>query len=158
MTNLVNKLLINQKRQDLISFRPGDLIKVFQEIEEGDKKRIQSFEGLVIAKKHGNETGATFTVRRIISGIGVEKIFPLHSPSIKKIEIVKKPKHISKAKLYWVRKKTEKEIQKRLRLEQGSKRKVGNNKAKSKDVSKEKSEKGAESTPDTKKKIESEEK
>ena len=140
MTNSVNKLLTNQRRQDLLSFRAGDLIKVFQEIEEGDKKRIQSFEGLVIARKHGDETGATFTVRRVISGIGVEKIFPLHSPSIKKIEIVKKPKHVSKAKLYWVRKKTEKEIQKRLRLEQCSNKKAGGSKVKSENISKEKEE------------------
>ena len=153
MTNLVNKLLINQKKQDLTSFRPGDLIKVFQEIEEGDKKRIQSFEGLVIARKHGNETGATFTVRRIISGIGVEKIFPLHSPRIKKIEIVKKPKNINKAKLYWVRKKTEKEIQKRLRLEQGSNKKASGNKIKSGNISnkEEKDKKESKNTPDTNK-------
>jgi len=145
MTNSVNKLLTNQRRQDLLSFRAGDLIKVFQEIEEGDKKRIQSFEGLVIARKHGGETGATFTVRRVISGIGVEKIFPLHSPSIKKIEIVKKPKHVSKAKLYWVRKKTEKEIQKRLRLEQSSNKKTEENKVKSENISKEKEENKKES-------------
>ncbi|MFA6437017.1 MAG: 50S ribosomal protein L19 [Candidatus Paceibacterota bacterium] len=152
MTNSVNKLLTNQKRQDLLGFRAGDLVKVFQEIEEGDKKRIQSFEGLVIARKHGDETGATFTVRRVISGIGVEKIFPLYSPSIKKIEIVKKPKRVSKAKLYWVRKKTEKEIQKRLRLEQGSGKKTGNNKVKPEGISKEKDREGTKDVvTDTKK-------
>ena len=120
----VDKLLADSKKQDIPSFDVGDMVKVHQEIEEGEKKRVQAFEGLVIAKKHGKEMGATFTVRRKISGIGTEKIFPLHSPTIKKVDIIKKPRRISSAKLYWTRKKTDREIQKRLRLEQQITRKI----------------------------------
>lgn len=118
MSNNIKNFLLSQKRKDLPAFRVGDVIKVYQKIEEGDKKRIQPFEGLVIAKKHGNEMGATFTVRNRISGIGTEKIFPVHSPTIKKIKIIKKAQRVTSAKLYWTRKKTDREIQKRLRLEQ----------------------------------------
>jgi large subunit ribosomal protein L19 len=114
----VDKILTNSKNQNIPSFNVGDVIKVHQEIKEGEKKRVQAFEGLVIAKKHGKELGATFTVRRKISGIGTEKIYPLHSPTIKKVEIIKKPRRISSSKLYWTRIKTDKEIQKRLHLEQ----------------------------------------
>ncbi|MHA1692216.1 MAG: 50S ribosomal protein L19 [Candidatus Heimdallarchaeaceae archaeon] len=114
----VDKILTNSKNQNIPSFNVGDVIKVHQEIKEGEKKRVQAFEGLVIARKHGKELGATFTVRRKISGIGTEKIYPLHSPTIKKVEIIKKPRRISSSKLYWTRIKTDKEIQKRLHLEQ----------------------------------------
>jgi len=113
-----DKLLTDSKSQNIPIFNIGDVIKVHQEIKEGEKKRVQAFEGLVIAKKHGKEIGATFTVRRKIYGIGVEKIFPLHSPTIKKVEIIKKPRRVSSSKLYWTREKTDREIQKRLHLEQ----------------------------------------
>lgn len=72
------------------------------------------FEGIVIAKKHGNEAGGTFTVRKVISGIGVEKIFPIYSPTIEKIEILKKAK-VRKAKLYYLREKSRKETRKKLK-------------------------------------------
>ena len=76
-----------RKKLDL---RPGDTVRVHQKIEEEKGKyRIQIFEGLVLARKHGTEPGATFTVRRVLSGIGVEKIFPLYSPMIEKIEVTK---------------------------------------------------------------------
>lgn len=83
--------------------RPGDTIKVFQKIQEKDKERLQAFEGLVIARKHGSEPGATITVRKEVSGIGVEKIFPVHSPLIDRIEIIKRGK-ARRAKLYYLRK------------------------------------------------------
>jgi len=83
--------------------RPGDTIKVFQKIQEKDKERLQAFEGLVIARKHGSEPGATITVRKEVSGVGVEKIFPVHSPLIAKIEVIKKGK-ARRAKLYYIRK------------------------------------------------------
>ncbi len=118
MSDILTNFLSSQKRTDLFHFKIGDVIKVYQEIEENGKKRIQPFEGLVIAKRHGTELGATFVVRRKISGVGIEKTFPIHSPTIKKIEITKRAKSVSKAKLYWTRDKTDKEIQKRLRLEQ----------------------------------------
>lgn len=82
--------------------RPGDIIRIYQKIPEGDKERIQVFEGRVLARKHGQEPGATITVRREISGIGVERIFPIHSPVIEKIEVLKKGKP-RRAKLYYLR-------------------------------------------------------
>ncbi len=91
-----------QMRLDMPDFRPGDTIKVHVRIKEGDKERIQVFQGVVIRKKRGN-TRATFTVRKVTYGIGVERIFPFHSPSIDKIEIIKRGK-VRRAKLYYLRK------------------------------------------------------
>ena len=82
--------------------RPGDTALVYQKIKEGEKERIQVFEGLVIARSHGRGINATITVRKVIDGIGVEKIFPLHSPTIEKIEVSKREK-IRRAKLYYLR-------------------------------------------------------
>jgi len=84
--------------------KAGDVVRVYQRIKEGGKERTQVFEGIVIARKHGNEIGATITVRKEISGIGVEKIFPIHSPTIEKIEILKEGKR-KRAKLYYLRRK-----------------------------------------------------
>lgn len=91
-----------QLRNDVPDIRTGDTVKISQKIKERDKERIQVFEGLVIATKHGKGNEGTFTVRRLFGAIGVEKTFPLHSPTISKIEITKKSK-IRRAKLYWVR-------------------------------------------------------
>ena len=93
-----------QLKKDLSEIRPGDIIKVYQKTlkKEKKKKRAQVFEGLVLAKKHGKGISATITVRKVIKGIGVEKIFPIHSPLIEKIEIVKRHK-IRRAKLYYLR-------------------------------------------------------
>lgn len=95
-------------------FQPGWTIKVFQKIKEGEKERLAPFEGIVIAKKHGKEAGGTFTVRRIISGVGVEKIFPIYSLTIEKIEIIKKAK-VRRAKLYYLRQKSRKETRRKLK-------------------------------------------
>ena len=92
----------------------GDTVRVWQKIVEKDKTRLQAFEGLVIARKHGREAGATFTVRRVSSGIGVEKIFPLYSPVIDKIEVVKRSK-VRRAKLYHIRESAAKEISRQMR-------------------------------------------
>ena len=138
MSNILTNFLSSQKRTDLPAFKVGDVIKVYQEIEEGGKKRVQSFEGLVIAKKHGNELGATFTVRKKIASIGTEKIFPSHSPTIQKIVIVKKARRITKSKLYWTRDKTDREIRKRLKFEQAPKASSVKRVEKTKAVDKEK--------------------
>ena len=90
-----------QLRTDLPSFKPGDTIKVHVKIKEGDKERIQVFEGVCIAQKHGS-IRETFTVRKMSFGHGVERIFPLHSRVIDKIEVVRSGK-VRRAKLYYIR-------------------------------------------------------
>ncbi len=97
-----------------LDIRAGDNIRVWQKIQEKDKTRLQAFEGLVIAVKHGKEAGGTFTVRRVASGVGVEKIFPLYSPMIDSIETLKRSK-VRRAKLYHVRDKAAKEIRRQMR-------------------------------------------
>jgi len=93
-------------KNELPEVKPGMTIRVHQKIKEkgpkGDKERIQVFEGIVLGQKHGKEKGATITVRKISDGIGVEKIFPIHSPNIAKIELVKQAK-VKKSKLYYLR-------------------------------------------------------
>jgi large subunit ribosomal protein L19 len=91
-------------KEEIKKIKAGDVVRVYQRIKEGGRERTQVFEGIVIARKHGNEIGATITVRKEISGIGVEKIFPIHSPTIEKIEILKEGKR-KRAKLYYLRKK-----------------------------------------------------
>ncbi len=98
-TKTENVIKLKTKLPDI---RPGDTVRVHQKVKEKDKERIQTFEGLVLAKKHGKEAGATITVRKVASGVGVEKIFPLHSPIIDKIEVVKRSK-VRRAKLYYLR-------------------------------------------------------
>ncbi len=97
-----------------LDLRPGDTARVWQKIEEKGKYRLQAFEGLVLARKHGTEAGATFTVRRVASGVGVEKIYPLYSPMIDKIEIVKRAR-VRRAKLYYMREKAAREARRQLR-------------------------------------------
>ena len=105
----------NQKqlRTDLPEIRPGMQIRVYERIKEGNRERLQVFEGVVIAKKHGKGLMATITVRAIISGVGVEKIWPIHSPKIAKIEILKTP-HVRRAKLYFLRQLSPKKTRKKL--------------------------------------------
>jgi len=105
MTTKLETFNKKQLRKDLPEIRPGDLVRVYQKIKEKKGERVQPFEGIVIAKKHGKGISSTITVRGIISGIGVEKIFPLHSPTIEKIEIKKRGK-TRRAKLYYLRKAT----------------------------------------------------
>lgn len=98
-----------------LDFRAGDTIRVWSKIkDEKGKFRSQAFEGMVLARKHGTEAGGTYTVRRIASGVGVERIFPLYSPMVDKIEIVKRA-NASRSKLYYVRTKAVKDVRKRMR-------------------------------------------
>ena len=97
-----------------LGIKPGDTVKVHQKIVDKGKTRFQVFEGIVLARKHGDEPGATFTVRKVSSGIGVEKIYPLYSPLIEKIEIVKRAK-VRRAKLYYIREKVAREIKRQMR-------------------------------------------
>ena len=105
--DLLQKFNAQRIKKVLPDFKVGDTIRVFYKIKESDKERLQSFEGLVIAKKHGKTVGSTFTVRKVVGGIGVERIFPLHSDKIGKVEIVKTSK-VRRAKLYFVRRKSKK--------------------------------------------------
>ena len=105
---------VNIEERQKLDLRAGDTVKVWQKIVEKGKTRLQAFEGLVLARKHGSEAGATFTVRRVASGVGVEKIFPLYSPSIDKIEVLKRTE-VRRAKLYHIREKAAKEVSRQMR-------------------------------------------
>ena len=99
--NIIESLTNDQLRTDLPEFNIGDTIKVHVKIKEGDKERIQVFEGTVIAKKHGG-IQETFTVRRLSYGVGVERTFPVNSPKIDKIDVTRRGK-VRRAKLYYLR-------------------------------------------------------
>ena len=105
---------VNVEARKNLGIRAGDTVRVMQKIQEKGKIRLQAFEGLVLAVKHGTEAGATFTVRKVASGVGVEKIFPLYSPMIDQIEIVKRTK-VRRAKLYYIREKAAKVIRRSMR-------------------------------------------
>lgn len=105
---------VNMEDRKAIGIKAGDTVRVHQKIEDKGKTRIQIFEGLVLARKHGDEAGATFTVRKVVDGIGVEKIFPLYSPLIDKIEIIRRST-VRRAKLYYIREKVAREIRRQMR-------------------------------------------
>jgi len=133
MANKLETFIQPFLKKDLPDIRPGDTVRIYQKIKETpkkgktstgreDKERIQVFEGVVLARKHGKGISATITVRKVVSGIGVERIFPIHSPLIEKIEILKRAK-VRRAKLYYLRKAKGKrarlkkiELTKKLRL------------------------------------------
>ena len=98
-----------------LDFQSGDTVRVWNKIkDEKGKFRLQAFEGAVLARKHGTEAGGTFTVRKIASGVGVERIFPLYSPLIDRIEIVKKAR-ARRSKLYYVRTKAVRDVRRKMR-------------------------------------------
>ena len=103
---------LNERKN--LDFKSGDTVRVWSKIIEKGKTRLQAFEGLVLCRKHGKETGATFTVRKVSKSVGVERIFPIFSPNIGKIEILKKAK-TGRSKLYSIRTKAVKEVKKRLK-------------------------------------------
>lgn len=94
--------IIQEQLKNVPEIKPGQTVKVYQRIKEGDKMRIQPFEGIVIVSRHGRGLDGTFTVRKIAEGVGVERTYPLHSPMIDKIKILKSSK-IRRAKLYYMR-------------------------------------------------------
>lgn len=115
---------VDREARKAIDIRAGDTVRVTERVKEGgssrkggaeaDKTRKQMFEGIVLACKHGREPGATFTVRKISTGIGVERVFPLYSPVIEDIKVVRRPARVRRAKLYYLREKTAKEIRKKI--------------------------------------------
>ena len=101
--NAIDYLETEQMRDDIPKFKPGDTVKVYVKIVEGEKERIQPFEGVVIARR-GGSIRETFTVRKISYGVGVERIFPLHSPKIERIDVTRFGQ-VASAKLYYLRHK-----------------------------------------------------
>jgi len=112
MQQVISSVNVDERKN--LGLKAGDTVRVYQKIHEKGKTRLQAFEGLVIARKHGNEAGGTFTVRRTTGGVGVEKIFPLYSPMIDKIEIIKRSK-VRRSKLYYIRDKVAREIKRQMR-------------------------------------------
>ncbi len=98
----------------LPKIKPGATVKVFEKVKEGDKERIAQFSGLVLSRKHGSEAGASFMVRSTIAGVGVEKVFPINSPLIEKVEVLDAPKKVHRAKLYYVRDLSRKETRQKM--------------------------------------------
>lgn len=105
---------VEQESRKNLDFKAGDTVRVWNKILEKGKVRLQAFEGLVLSRKHGTESGATFTIRKVASGVGVERIFPLYSPNIDKIEVIRQSK-TRRSKLYYIRTKAVKEVKKRLK-------------------------------------------
>ncbi|QGZ70088.1 50S ribosomal protein L19 [Pediococcus pentosaceus] len=101
MNLLIDKITKDQLRSDIPEFRAGDTVRVHAKVVEGDHERIQLFEGIVI-KRHGSGISATYTVRKISNGVGVERTFPLHSPRVAKIEVIRHGR-VRRAKLYYLR-------------------------------------------------------
>jgi len=101
VNNLVRELTKEQLRTDIPDFRPGDTLKVYVKVKEGNRERVQLFEGVVI-KRRGGGISETFTVRKVSYGVGVERTFPLHSPMLDKIEVARRGK-VRRAKLYYLR-------------------------------------------------------
>jgi large subunit ribosomal protein L19 len=97
-----------------LDFSSGDTVRVWSKIEDKGKFRLQAFEGIVLARKHGKDMGGTFTVRKVSNGVGVERIFPLYSPMVDKIETVKKAR-ARRSKLYYVREKAVRDIRRKMK-------------------------------------------
>ncbi len=117
MITSINLSTVNVEERKALDFKSGDTLKVATKVKEGkDKFRVQNFEGLCLARKHGTEPGATFTVRKLSGDIAVERIFPLYSPMIESIKVIRSSK-TRKSKIYFVRTKAAKETRKKLRNE-----------------------------------------
>ncbi|KKW12397.1 MAG: 50S ribosomal protein L19 [Candidatus Jorgensenbacteria bacterium GW2011_GWB1_49_9] len=105
--------MLDQKILEKI--KPGAKIRVWERLKEGDKERQSAFEGIVIARKHGSETGATFTVRAILQEVGVEKVYPINSSLIAKVDVLTSPKKVRRAKLYFIRHLSPKRVAEKLK-------------------------------------------
>lgn len=115
MKTTINFTPVDIESRKGIEFASGDVVRVWNKIKEADgKTRLQAFEGMVLARKHGTEIGATFTVRRVASGVGVERVFPLYSVMIDKIEVVRHSK-TRRSKLYYVRDKALRDVRRKLK-------------------------------------------
>ncbi len=115
MTNKVEQITKEQLRTDLPEIRQGDRVRVYQRIQErSGKERVQPFEGTVLSCKHGSGINATITVRHIVDNVGVERTFPLHSPTIEKIELIE-PRKTRRGKLYYLRGKSRRQARRKLK-------------------------------------------
>ncbi len=101
MSDLLQELEKEQLRDDVLDFAPGDTVRVLYKVREGAKERVQVFEGVCIGRR-GSGTGETFTVRKISGGVGVERVFPLHAPTVGGVEVVRRGR-VRRAKLYYLR-------------------------------------------------------
>ena len=116
---MLQQFQVTQRRlapEVLATLKPGVTVKVHQKIKEGEKSRVQVFEGIIIARKHGSGPDATIIVRKVSNGIGVERTYPLHLPTIEKFEVVKTSK-VRRAKLYYLRTKTARETRKKTKVD-----------------------------------------
>ena len=104
MNPIINEIEKEYTQKEMPEINPGDTVKVFVRIKEGNKERTQGFEGVII-KKRGSGAGKTFTVRRVFQGVGIERVFPLYSPRIEKIKVLRRG-DVRRAKLYYLRKRT----------------------------------------------------
>lgn len=115
MKTTINFTPVDIASRKALDFSSGDVVRVWNKIKENDGKiRLQAFEGMVLARKHGEEIGATFTVRRVASGVGVERVFPLFGVMIDKIEIVRRAR-TRRSKLYYVRDKAIRDVRRKLK-------------------------------------------
>ncbi len=105
MSDIIKEIEEEQKKKEVSVFHTGDTVRVHNKIKEGNRERVQIFEGTVTKKQGGETSRATFTVRKVSNGIGVEKTWPLHSPNVEKVEVVRRGK-VRRAKLFYLRKLT----------------------------------------------------
>ncbi len=117
MKSAVKTSPVDMKERAALELRSGDTVRVWQKIVEKGKSRRQAFEGLVLAVKHGTEAGAMFTVRRVASGVGVEKIFPLYSPAIESVEVLRRTR-TRRSKLYFIRRKAARDVKRQMRKQE----------------------------------------
>ncbi len=115
MKTTINFTPVDTEARKALDFSSGDVVRVWNKIKEADGKiRLQAFEGMVLARKHGTEMGATFTVRRVASGVGVERVYPLYGVMIDNIEIVRRAR-TRRSKLYYVRDKALRDVRRKLK-------------------------------------------